>query len=70
MYTCRNCGYDGFTDQAVEDAARSEYKITQEEIDNDDVIIKVWCPDCAVGDGQINKVADLDGDPFYWKLVL
>jgi len=30
--------------------------------------INVWHPDCAVNDGRIDSVKELDGDEFYYEI--
>lgn len=30
--------------------------------------IRVWHPGCAVDDGRIDYIEELDGDPFYYEI--
>lgn len=67
MQHCRNCGCDVATWEAVKAAIMAEYTFTEEELDDGNIVVHVYHPECAVADERIDNVTDLDGAPFYWE---
>ena len=64
---CRNCGTPVASEAEVIEAVRRDYDNVG---DNDRLLSKVsvFHPDCAVIDGRIGSIDDLDGAPFYYEL--
>jgi len=64
---CPNCGGAVASEAEVIEAVRRDYDNVG---DNDSLLsrVSVFHPDCAVTDGLIDSVDDLNGAPFYYEL--
>ena len=60
--TCRACGSAACSRFDAEELVGKNYKLFESSE------IRVWHPDCAVGDGRVDSIDDLDGDQFYYEI--
>ena len=64
---CRNCGTPVASEEVVIEAVLNDYY----NVGDTDMLLStlsVFHPDCAVTDGLIDSVDDLNGAPFYYEL--
>lgn len=64
---CRNCGYELVEFEAAIAAVQLEYRYLREEFEESKATIQVWCPACAVADGRVDELSEVDDD-FYWEV--
>lgn len=64
---CRNCGYALVEYSEAKKAVQKEYSYSDEELDSGANTIKVWCPQCAVADGRVDDIGEVEGE-FYWEV--
>ncbi|GIV82686.1 MAG: hypothetical protein KatS3mg051_2040 [Anaerolineae bacterium] len=64
---CRACGYPVVDEDIAIEAAANEYNLPIEVIAES---VRVWHPDCAVADGQIDEPSEAEGGEsgFYWDI--
>lgn len=68
---CQNCGGKATSRGTAQSAIQEQYNFTDQEFEDDKVIVRVWHPDCALADHRIDNKGELDdGLDFYWEARL
>ncbi|GIV81851.1 MAG: hypothetical protein KatS3mg051_1205 [Anaerolineae bacterium] len=65
--SCRGCGYPVVDESEAVEAVLREYNLSPERAAE---AVRVWHPDCAVADGQLDDPSEAEGGEsgFYWDI--